>query len=378
MKKLFYLFAAASLIAASVSCNKENANVPGDGRKVDVFVTIHGASVGDNTKVEYSSSRSDNEVKVNSLQVFAFNGQNLEAYTNSIVQGVDPVTSQPVIQAVVPATTGEREIWAVVNAPNLSTVTTLAGLKAATSSLADNSAAHFVMIGSTTQELSSTNDATHPIDIIVRRVVSRVSIKKISGDFKFTMSDARFSVQKIYLINVVGSQPYEIGGTTADGILSGSTTWLNQLGYSASGASGLLYDEFASPFMVTNSAFMTTQHDFYPYPNTYGVTRSAATLTLDSPMGEGGVYTTPFSPRQTMLVIEGRFYENASDLTGVLGYYPIDLPALQRNKCYVIEEVTLSRRPGTEPYKPIETGDAYIQITIQNWDATLSLGTIHC
>jgi hypothetical protein len=63
-------------------------------------------------------------------------------------------------------------------------------------------------------------------------------------------------------------------------------------------------------------------------------------------------------------------------LDGERGYYPIELPVLERNKTYSIEEIVLTRRPGDVPYKPIETGEATAQITVAEWELGLNLGTI--
>ena len=70
-----------------------------------------------------------------------------------------------------------------------------------------------------------------------------------------------------------------------------------------------------------------------------------------------------------MLVVEVTFQ-------GKKGYYPIELPVLERNKTYVIDELVVKHRPGEEPYKPLETGDATVQITVNDWETGLNLGTL--
>ena len=70
-----------------------------------------------------------------------------------------------------------------------------------------------------------------------------------------------------------------------------------------------------------------------------------------------------------MLVIEVTFQ-------GKKGYYPVPLPILERNKTYNIEEVVLRHLPSDKPYKPLETGDASVQITVNEWEVGLNMGTI--
>lgn len=361
MKKYFMLFAALPLLF--VACNKHDVPTvdPAEGKPCQVTITIRGTEA---PATKTTGNIGSNETKVNSLQVFAFNGNNLEDYAS---------TSNS-LTAVLSATTGSREIWAIANAPSLASVRTLTELKAQTSLLSDNAVDSFVMIGSTTQELSSANNESNPIAITVKRVVSRVSLQKISSNFQLTMSNARFEVKKIYLINVVGSQTYAIGGTSQ--WVASPSVWLNQLDYSASAADALIYDEVTST-VVTNSHAAELQHDFYTYPNAIGQTRSSE--YANDPMAHGtNVYSPSWSPRQTMLVIEGKFFENSTDLTGIDGYYPIDLPALERNKTYVIEEVRLSRRPSDEAHDPVETGQSWVQISVHGWETGVSLGTIDC
>ena len=363
MKKtvLFFMSMAAVLVAAS--CNKmTSSDSPVEGKKMSVFVEIKGDMAGGLTKAVGNTAA--NEAKVNNLQVFVFNNGNLEDYAS-----VDES-----LTAVLNATSGTRELWAVVNAPSLADVRTLTELKAQASLLGSNGLDNFVMVGSTTHELGGDADSTHPISITVRRIVSRVSLLGVTSDFKLSLSGASFDVTKIYLINVVGNQLLSIGGESA--YVANPTLWLNQLGYTSTDPNALLYD-VVTGVTVNNTTPFEERHDFYPYPNALGQGRSDQ--TADSPKAGGtNVYTSPFSARQTMLVIEGVFHENAEDSEGVVGYYPIDLPALERNKLYLIESVKLTRRPSAYPYGPVETGESYVTISVHDWETGLSLGTIEC
>jgi len=317
-----FLFSAALAAVALVSCNREPAAT--EGKPVQVNVSIVGTSATRATSVD-----SADESAVNNLQVYVFNDGKLEDYQNAGESMTASLT----------ATSGERTVWALVNAPALSDITTEDDLKARTSLLSDNGIGQFVMSGSTTQTL--TDGGT--VSVTVRRIVARVSIKKITHGFQYSLADETLTVNGIYLINVAADNVHTADGTP--------TVWVNQLAHNSSAYDALLYDEVNAS--VVQGTPYEKEHVFYPYPNP----------TEDSS------YEDTWCPRHTMLVVDVNF-------EGTRGYYPVELPVLERNKTYVIEELVLKHRPGDKPYKPIETGDATVQITVNDWETGLNLGTI--
>ena len=322
MKTHFLVTAALAALALS-SCTREKADI--DGKPVEVNVTILGTAPSRGTSVTYAD-----ESKVSNLQVYVFNGGKLEDYQDAGASMTAQLT----------ATSGERTVWALVNAPALKDVSTESELKAKVSQLADNKTDAFVMSGSTTQELK--DGGTVPVT--VKRIVSRVSVKKISTEFQYALAGESLTIDGIYLINVAGDNTYNADGTPG--------TWVNQLGHKDSGLDALLYDAVTST-TVTNAKPYEKEHVFYPYPN---------------PTQED-VYDATWKPRHTMLVVEVTF-------EGKKGYYPVVLPILERNKTYVIDEMVIRHRPSDVPYKPIETGDATVQITVNEWELGLNMGRI--
>lgn len=336
MRKIF-LFCAALAAFALTGCNKElgpKGRVP-DGSSVEVTVSING-TVTKATGTSYS-----NESKVNSLQVFVFNGGEREAYRS--VRGA--------MQALVPATAGEREVWAVVNAPSLEDIMSLDGLKSALSAFSDNAIDSFVMTGSVKAEL--TDGGNVPVD--VRRIVSRVSIAKISTDLKDYRENYSVRVEGIYMINVAGDSKYEVGGEPA--------AWINKLGHADISYDALLYDA-VSGVTVSNGHPYEAEHAFYPYPN------------IHPEQGETQDFADDWNPRGSILVIEATMFQGPEDSEGIHGYYPIVLPALERNKTYTIQEVCITRLPGDKPYKPIETGETQVTITVHDWEVGLNLESV--
>ncbi len=396
MKKHFLFFLSLALVAA-VSCNKEGGSaVPskaGDGSPVEVTVSIRGSRSTKAVEPTYA-----NESKVNNLQLFVFNGDKLEAHrsvNNSIM-------------ALVPATAGERTVWAVVNAPDLYSALnvseedpmTLPKLKAAVSNLSDNAVNGFVMTGDVTQELVDGGN----VAINVKRIVSRVSINKVSASLKDYREPYQVRLEGIYLINVAGNISY-------DQSLAASS-WANPLGHVDASFDDLLYDNLvaadpADAVIVKNNVYekegvvlkeheaytpesiavgqyvladgvtMTKdnayykEHVFYPYPNKFG--------TND---GETQNYDSVWSPRGTILVLEAtlitdRDEDEDGNIDEIHGYYPLVLPVLERNKTYTIDEVRITRLPGDVPYKPIETGESQVTITVHDWELGIDMGTVN-
>lgn len=320
--KTHSLVTAALAALALASCTREKADI--DGKPVEVNVTILGTAPTRATSVTYA-----NESNVANLQVYVFNDGKLEDYQDA----------GAAMTAQLTATSGERTVWALVNAPSLKDVTTETDLKARVSRLADNKTNSFVMSGSATQELK--DGGTVPVT--VKRLVSRVSIKKISTEFQYALAGESLTVDGIYLINVAGDGNYAADGTPE--------TWVNQLGHKDNGLDALLYDKLSAT--VNNKKTYEKEHVFYPYPN---------------PTQEDS-YEADWKPRHTMLVVEVTF-------EGKKGYYPVVLPVLERNKTYVIDEMVIRHRPGDVPYQPLETGDATVQITVNDWELGLNMGKI--
>jgi phosphohistidine swiveling domain-containing protein len=340
MKKIvLFSFAFASLVA----CNHEEAKAPKPGSPVEVTVAIKGASAQTKaTDVVFNGASS--EAKVNTLQVFVFNGDDREAYKS--------VTES---SALVPATSGDRTIWAVVNAPSLESVMTMSGLKAATSSLSDNGLSNFVMAGSVAQELSDGGI----VNVTVRRMVSRVSIGRVSTALTDYRENFKVDIKGISLVNVPANGSYD---QTAD-----PTVWANKLAHNSAAYDMFLYDGFASPVRIYNNHPYVREHVFYTYPNTLPTTASPDDYSSPS--------WSTWSPRGTMLVLDVDMLKADGSLYKS-GYYPIALPAMERNKTYVIEEVRISRIPGDNPFEPIVVGEACVTITVKDWETGSNLGTI--
>lgn len=332
MKKQLMIIAVLSLTL--IACQKENeCKTCNEGKPVEVTVSINGTTMSKSTGNTYA-----NESKVNNLQILAFTASGeLESY-----RSVDNEMSVTML-----ASSGEKTVWAVVNAPSLEEVATLEELKGSLTGLSDNALDSFVMTGSVTEEL--TDGAV--IAITVRRVVARVSVAKITAAFPDTPAYAgkTLKVTGIYMLNVAGSVRYDLDGEPA--------LWYNKLSHQDEQADVFLFD--ALDRTIENNSSYEMEHAYYPYPNNVDV--SVKSLEIEN--------RGTWSPRRSILCIEVEY-------DGTKGYYPIELPVIERNKTYLVEEVVITRAPGDKPYDPIDTGAATVSITVQDWELGLNLGTV--
>ncbi len=314
---------ALTLLACGKGPLETQSGQPGEGT-IDLTVSIRCDAVSRAADVS-----GGDESRVGNLQVFVFRDGRLEEYRDA---GSATSTTLTI-------TSGLKTVWALVNSPSLPDILEEQALAQHVSLLSENRRDSFVMSGSLTRNL--TDGGT--LEIQVKRLVSRVSVGKITTGFKYALENADLILDALWLVNVAAD--VSLGGDGTPG------KWVNRLGHTDSAYDPLLYDRIDA--VVNNGAPYDREHVFYPYPNpTEAVSHDAA-----------------WSPRHTMLVVE-------VTLEGEKGYYAVELPVLERNKRYVIGEIHLTHRPGDQPYIPVETGEALVPITVKEWENGVDLGTI--
>ena len=135
MKKSIFAFAAA--LAALVACNKNEAT-PMQPQNQESLVPCE-LTVGICGAITKATAvTTENEAKVNNLQVFVFRGDDLDAYAS--VDNAQELTLS--------CTAGDRVVYALVNAPDYSAVPGKAALLAKVSELSANSLSNFEKVGS--------------------------------------------------------------------------------------------------------------------------------------------------------------------------------------------------------------------------------------
>ena len=308
MKKSIFAFAAA--LAALVACNKNEATPmqPQNQESLvpcELTVGICGAM----TKA--TGVTTDNEAKVNKLQIFVFRGDDLDAYAS--VENAKELTLS--------CTAGEREVYALVNAPDYSSVPGKAALLAKVSELEANTLTNFEMVGSKSVTLPQTGT----VSIDVNRIASRVVLKKITRNFTSAALQALdFTVDAIYLVNVAGNTSYDL--------TAAPSTWYN-IAENKGELASLLADTPTAP--IAQGQAYDTDHTFYAYPNDLAV--NTTRIVIETTLG-----TSKY-------------------------YYPINLPEMAANKSYEIEEVVLTRPGSDNPDEPVSFADATFSINVIDW-----------
>ena len=320
MRKGFLMMAAVAAVFGTMSCKKDNvpsmnhgnANVPVDGERTELTV---GIATG---MTKSTTITAEDEVKVNNLQVFVFRGDALDAY--GVADNASTVT--------VSCTKGNREVYAVVNAPDLKDIATKTDLLATKSALSDNDESNFVMIGKTNADLPS----ELPVNVEVDRIVSKVVLKTVNRAFtSAALAALNFSIDEIFITNVAGDVNY--------GLTDNPLEWYNKMDYNSEMA---MFTHDAPAASVFNEEAYSTLHTFYCYPN----------KAADSD-------ATSWSPRRTRLVLK-------TTLGTDTYYYPVTLPELENNKSYELE-LTITRPGSDSPDNPVSFADCTFSISVKPW-----------
>lgn len=319
MKKRFYLAAFAAM--ALMSCNEKTVNVqemPEQAGTVELKVKVPAAS----TRLTGEAADED---KISNLQVFVFNESDaLEAYGNEDAESLS-LTCVP----------GKKQVVALVNAPSLSDISKLSDLQAEVSYLSDNEAGALVMASDLLdKELLAEGDNTMAIQ--VTRLAAKVILGSVTNAMALESDQSKeFVINAVYLINVADDARYIADHDPA--------SWYNKMKYQEDNCLDFLYDVVGQdlPYEEEYSA----QHYFYCYPNP----------TEDDVQGG-----TDWSPRLTRLVVE-------AELGGVLCYYPLTLPIVERNTEYIIN-LTVTRIGSSNPDIPVTTGEALFTVTVKDWE----------
>ena len=302
----------ALIVSALVLAGCDRAAPPG-ARNVEVVFSV----LGEGTRV----TGADGEAAVDDWALLLYrDGRLTEAGTSD---------SGSAIRKKLPA--GDYTAFAVVNPPAgfaPAGYLTPAALAGAESALGDNAPGRLVMAGSRTVTVPVPDGATQRIG--VDRLVAKAGIRKVSVAFTNPEVAARpFRLKGIYLTNCYGRSRYG-SDWSADEIRSDGAWWHNRMGFcSEAGVDGLLA-ETGLDIPVTPDRPHTQEHVFYFYPN-------PLPESLDD---RSGTWTR----RRTRLVLEAQIGERTY-------YYPVTLPASQRNKTYLIEEAVIRKLGSKDPEK---------------------------
>lgn len=315
MKTFFKALCAVSVGMVMFGSCQEKITDEAVGEKVYFDVSV--------SSVETKLTGSVNEATISNYQVFLYNDAGvLEAY-------VRKTTSDLSLECTV----GIKTIVVLANAPSMTDCSTLSTLLAKTSSLKDNSAGAFVMVGKISQTISKT---TTSVPVQVTRLVSKVRLSKLEVAFEMPQYQSQtFKVSSVYLINVPADRNYFTSST--------ASTWFHKSKYISSDACSLIYDDMKG-VTVSSTAPYTSQNTFYCYPNTT----------------ESDSFSTTWSARHTRLVVE-------ATLGSTTYYYPVTLPVMASNKIYDVN-LKITRPGATKPDAEVDKFAAGFTVSVKDWE----------
>ncbi len=337
-KKLLFITAAAGLLALA-ACTREELRTSfwyeePSPEKVSLTVRIEGGP--SHTKAEIQSAE---EAKVNTLQVFVFNGDNIDVYGKA----------SDALSLTLDATVGERTVWALANAPDLGSVTSLAALKAEVSAFSDNAAGAFVMSGGEVVTLTASSSVTVPVSRIAARVVIRKITRKLSAAGLAALPEGDFSLVRAYLLDVPAEQRY-------DRTLTSFSAWA-----SSSLGDGRIVTSNVLLCQAPTGTATIAQGGSYEW--------GTALYCYPNPTTEDGS-----AAKVTRLVLE-------CSIDGSLYTYPVLLDGgVVSNRSYEIKELVITRLgnpsdgdddidPGED--QPVTSVDIPFGVSVSDWEVVL-------
>ena len=336
MKKITFILAAAAALAG-MSCTREQtpSDLPGEGT---VILSVDPGFAATRATPDVSHYAAyEYQVKKTDILVFDEKGQlNLLYPAGTTLNNIS--LSLP---------SGAKQIWAVVNGPDLSGIFRLDDLKAQLISLGDNStgtSGAFIMAGSNTCTVTAAG--TTPCTVTVSRFAARITLTKVEA--KLPAAYTEIKIRNAMLTNVVENQNLE-GSASPD-------SWINQMGRTQAGniigatASDVAQLEDLTfrrlDYTLSNNARLSTPTPicFYGMPN--------PTQTDNKPNGS-------FVAERTRVVV-------TAEIGGQTYYYPVSIAPLERNKTYEVE-LTITGLGSTDPDVLPEKGSSGITVTVNPW-----------
>ena len=312
--RLSLLSAALLSLLAAVSCSEAAETV----RKTETLTVTLPSPPKSATRA--LGDRGWSERAVSSLQVMAFSESGLiEDYGRSGGSGV-----------TLKCTPGSKQIWAFVNAPDMSGIASLSGLGQRSIRLSDNTPVSLVMSGWKGVVVRGSSRDT----VTVSRLCAKVSVKGITKAFSSPVLQSKaFVVNKIYMTNVPGSRPVQ----EEEG---GEPEWLNKMGYQGD-CDALLCDIVGEQVDDVYSE----EHTFYVFPNS------------KSPDIRGGSW----SPRGTRLVID-------ASIDSERCFYVLDIPDIEANHSYTFSNITITRRGSDDEESATSPKNVRYTLEVTPWE----------
>ena len=335
----------AAVAAMVCSCDKDGDCVPcqkeeEQEQKAALRVSLNLEGDPQTRATNYVTAQAY-ETAVNDVQIFVFDSKGaLATYLDA-----DTKTSDITINTIY----GQKTVYAVVNGPDLSGITTQEDLEHTAVDLGANSTTTskgFVMVGSNACNVSGT---TATVSISVKRLVARVALQKITNSLPDSYGS--LTVNSVMLINVAGNQNLECTASIS--------TWYNKMGRKDGASATQIIDGTTNLASHPTLTFMSvgksvanggslapaTPYLFYTYQN--------------NSTSEGNGWSNTFSARKTRLVV-------TATIGGTKYYYPVSISNPQRNTAHTVE-LTITGLGSTDPDILVQKGAITATVTVDPW-----------
>jgi hypothetical protein len=351
MKDIAALAAASALIFSA--CNKfEGPQAELSAPAGETLLSVNFCPPA--TKV--AAQTDSNEKMIRNVQIFVFRGGNggdagnLEVAVSAGFDQELDVSTGSYNGITVKCSTGEREIWAVVNdaldhTAGPDAVATKDDFLALTHDLKDARKDKLLMVGTSGPRML--HEGREDVEIEVRRMAASVILETVTQDFSSPayQKSGVFRVEDCYLLNVPGRVNF--GGTTEASTLP-TESWYARMEGQTTLSEGIIYDR-VTPKLLNYGDVDTTPHAFYAYPNACAPSEDAS-----------------WCPRSTLLVLEASVF-NGHDWQKY--YYPVSIAGgLEANKQYHVNLII--HRPGTlDVNRPVKFEDVTSVVRVCDWDS---------
>lgn len=345
MKKTVSFILAGVAIAFS-ACSKQEATTEEAAAYGTISVSVAPQDGVQTKAVTAYTTAQTYETQVNNVQVFVFGADGkINFYKNLGTQ----------LSGAVSTTSGTKTVYAVVNGPDLSGISTVSALEATAVDLSANSTTAskgFVMAGKGSCTVST---GTVNCAVAVSRLAARVALKSVVN--KLPESYGALKVERVFLSNVVGNQ--NLGGTAS------ASTWYNKEGRKDESPlvqshiiDGSTYTA-SCPDLTFRTAGSTVANGGTFEPSTPFLFYGYANSSTAAPNG----FSASFSPQRSVLVV-------AATIEGKLYYYPVvlDNSTIERNTTYTVA-LTITSLGSDDPNKPVDKGSADITVSVDGWKA---------
>ncbi|MBP5538404.1 MAG: hypothetical protein J6X69_01000 [Bacteroidales bacterium] len=239
-------------------------------------------------------------------------------------------------------TSGNRDVFAFVNTTSLSDIRTTGELGTVTFNLEDSSPTALPMYGHINQPIDI---YTSVLSIDVYRMVCKIILKEVVINLPDSYSDALLDIRRVFISNAVS-------GIKLDSTI---TRWANKISYNGE-IPTMLSDDEPNPgdWEMSTTDSQTLNRVFYAFANDTASDSQSAT----------------WSPRFTRLVLQCSISNDAGPLGYSPCYYPVPLPDLKANHCYIINRYTVGRGGLQNPYDDPTLLDNSLEIIVKPWDQT--------